>query len=125
MNSRKPKYTNIMYISWWYYSITKETNEQDYRNSRLSPESIECFIEDQSFLVFVWFGSSPIPFHPSPLRKMSLFLFLRVPGRWGRGWRRSQIIRQRETLVLYKSFNTLWLLLPPPPFSSAPDQMQF
>jgi hypothetical protein len=26
----------------------------------------------------------------------------------GRGWERSQIVTQRESLVLYKSFNTLW-----------------
>jgi hypothetical protein len=32
-------------------------------------------------------------------------------GRVGRGWKRSQIIRGRESLVLYKSFNTLWKLL--------------
>jgi hypothetical protein len=29
-----------------------------------------------------------------------------VGGRW---WRRSQIMRQREIFVLYKSFNTLWV----------------
>jgi hypothetical protein len=26
-----------------------------------------------------------------------------------KGWGRSQIIRQRKSLVLYKSFNTLWI----------------
>jgi hypothetical protein len=29
-------------------------------------------------------------------------------GENGRGWRRSQIIRRLESLVLYKSFKTLW-----------------
>jgi hypothetical protein len=67
---------------------------------------IECFIEDQAFLAVVWFGSSPTPStsiskldrrHTGRLRK----------GDNLRGWGRRQIIRRRESLVLYKSFNTL------------------
>jgi hypothetical protein len=30
-----------------------------------------------------------------------------LTGERGRGWRRSQIIRQRESMVLYKLFNAL------------------
>jgi hypothetical protein len=35
-------------------------------------------------------------------------LFKLTEGRGGQGWRRSQIIRRRESLVLCKSFNTLY-----------------
>ncbi len=42
-----------------------------------------------------WFGSPP-----SPVSKLSQFSW---------GWERSQIMRRRESLVLYKSFSTLWV----------------
>jgi hypothetical protein len=67
------------------------------------------------FLAVVWFGSSPIPLPPSPISTLSIFLSLpvcrrsRFLTREGRGWGRSQIIRWGESLVLYKSFNTLCL----------------
>jgi hypothetical protein len=55
----------------------------------------------------------PHQLHP-PASILSLFLSLPVcrrssllTGEGGRGWGRSQIIRRRESLVLYKSFNTL------------------
>ncbi len=62
------------------------------------------------------FGSSPhpLPFskldrrHTGRLRKRDDLLTGERGG--GRVWRRSQIIPRREILVLYKSFNTLWLL---------------
>jgi hypothetical protein len=63
------------------------------------------------FLAVVWFGSSPLP-----ISKLSLFLGLPVcrpsslltgEGR-ERGWARNQIIRPRESLALYKSFNCFW-----------------
>ncbi len=66
------------------------------------------------FLAVVWFGRFPLP--PS-VSKLSLFLRLPVSrrsslltgdGRGGRGWGRSQILRRRESLVLYKPYNTLW-----------------
>ncbi len=64
------------------------------------------------FLAVVWFGFSPTP---SPLFRQlvassfsqSSWSSLLTGGR-GRGWGRSQIIQQLESLVLYKSFNTLW-----------------
>ncbi len=74
---------------------------------------------DISFLSFhlcYRFGSSPTPFH-APLPSafcLSFTVFLCVAVRAycresrGRWWRRSQIIRPRESLVLYKSFNTLF-----------------
>ncbi len=64
------------------------------------------------FLAVVWFGFS---LTPSPLFRQlvsspfsqSSWTSLLTGGR-GRGWGRSQIIQQLESLVLYKSFNTLW-----------------
>ncbi len=59
-------------------------------------------------------GSSPTPSPKSPISKLSLFLGLLVYHRsrlltgGGREWERSQIIRRRESLVLYKLFNTRW-----------------
>jgi hypothetical protein len=60
--------------------------------------------------------SSPIRFPPSSVSKLPFFLRLPVgrhssllPGLGGpRGWARSQIIRQRESLAIYISFKTLY-----------------
>jgi len=64
------------------------------------------------FLPFVYFGpsSTPPPSHAT-VSKLSLFpsLPLLIDKRGDRGWRRSQT--QRESLALYKSFNTLWVFL--------------
>ncbi len=81
-------------------------------------DSIEWFIEDQAFLRS--YDSAPFP--PSTLpfssaRCLSFSVLMRIAGRayWrergdgGRGWARSQIIRSRKSLALYKSFNTLCL----------------
>ncbi len=62
-------------------------------------------------LAVVW-----LPCTPSPVSNLSLFLSLpRCPqsslllGEVGwEGWARSWIIRRRESLAFYKSFNTLW-----------------
>ncbi len=64
-------------------------------------ERIECFIEDQAFSL-----SYDLALPPSPISKLSL-----VVSHWsslltGEGGR-SQIIRRWESLVLYKSCNTL------------------
>ncbi len=55
----------------------------------------------------VRFGSSiPPPLHPSP----SVFLFVASWAYWReRGQGRSQIIRPWASLILYESFNTLWI----------------
>jgi hypothetical protein len=71
--------------------------------------------------VLRWYDSAPLP-NPSPFSRqqvVSLFpVFLCVAGRvyWrergeGGGGGRFQIIRPRESLVLYKTFNTLWRYL--------------
>ncbi len=62
------------------------------------------------FLSFVYFGSPP----PLPAAScLSFSVFLCVAGRayWREGVEggRCQIIRRRESMVLYKSFNTLCL----------------
>ncbi len=53
------------------------------------------------FLAVVWFGSLPTPYLPSPVSMLSLFLSLPV----------SRGSSLRESLVLFKSFNTLSLTL--------------
>jgi hypothetical protein len=65
------------------------------------------------FLSVISFGYSPNP-HPSPVSKLSLFLRIPVSlvrltdGRRTRGGGEgSQIIRSRESMVLYKFFNIL------------------
>ncbi len=75
----------------------------------LTPESI-VISRGPGFLEVVWFGSSPTPFPPSPLSCLSFAVFLCVVSRaYWRGRARSQIIRPRESMALYKSFNTLCL----------------
>jgi hypothetical protein len=61
----------------------------------------------------IWLHVHPLPL--SPVRKLSFFLSLPVfrrstllAGEGEGGRARSQIIRPRESLVLFKSVNTLW-----------------
>jgi hypothetical protein len=49
------------------------------------------------------YDSAPPP--PPPVRASCLLVEL-TDGKGGRGWARSQIIRPRESLALYKRFNT-------------------
>jgi hypothetical protein len=78
-------------------------------------ESIKWFTKDQAFWRLYYSAHSPTHF-PSHFSKLSLFsVFLCVAGRayWreeGGGWARSQIKLPRESLALYKLFNTLWVL---------------
>ncbi len=64
------------------------------------------------FLVIVRFSSfTPPPPPPSPVSKFSLFLSFPVcRRRRGGRRRRSRIIRRRESLDLYETFNTLCIL---------------
>ncbi len=65
------------------------------------------------FLAFLWFGSSPTPSPPvSKFDRRHTGRFSNkdklLTGR-GEGWGgESKIIRRRESLVIYKSFNALW-----------------
>jgi hypothetical protein len=78
-------------------------------------ESIERFIENQVSFLLYDFCSSPIS-SPYPASKLSLFLSLPVCRRssyWlevggGGGWGVNHTTT-RESLVRYKTFNTLWL----------------
>jgi hypothetical protein len=88
-----------------------------YKTRLGSPREYWMIYRGPGFLAVVWFGISPTPSHTtSPVSKLSLFLSLPVCRRsslltekGGRG--RSQIMGRRESLVLYKSFNTLWVPL--------------
>ncbi len=93
-----------------YCSLTAQSHTHNETVTESHAENIELFIDDQAF--------SPsydlAPPSPTPVSKLSLFLSLPVcrrssllTGEGGRGWERSQIIRRRESLVIYKSFNTL------------------
>jgi len=79
-------------------------------------EWVECWIGSREywliyrgpgFLAVVCFGSSPPPLPPSCQQLVSLSQSSEISA--GRGWARSQIIPGRESLILCKSFNTLWL----------------
>jgi len=78
------------------------------------PENIWWLIEDHAFLRSYDLAPPPFP-HPLSALSASHLLFsvsLCVAGRafggGGGGWRRSQITKSYERLVLCKSFNTLW-----------------
>ncbi len=98
---------------FWYYVII--CSHKQFSLAYVSVAvSIELFIEVQEFSpTYDLAPTSP----PSPLlsrqQVVSLsqsFLVSQVEltnGRGGRVWGRSHIIRRRESLVLYKSFNTL------------------
>ncbi len=83
--------------------------------SILHLESIKWFLENQAFSPSYDLAPSP-PSHPFRQQVVSLYQSSGVSpvqlteGRGRRGCGRSQIIRWRESLVLYKSFNALWLL---------------
>jgi hypothetical protein len=70
-------------------------------------KSIERSIEDHAFSLSYDLGPPPTPpAHSRPLateRETDNLLM----GEWGEGWGRSQIMRRRESLVLYKPFNIL------------------
>jgi hypothetical protein len=82
----------------------------------LHTEHIELFIEDQAFL---WsYDSAPRP-PPPPLSHLQLVSLcqsscvspIELTDR-RRGWARSQIIRQRGSLTLYKILNTIDFIYP-------------
>ncbi len=78
------------------------------------PESIKWFIEDEGFSPS-HDSAPPHPFNPlAPLSSASCLSSLHVccrssllTGVGGRGYGRSQILRRRESVILYKSVNTL------------------
>ncbi len=80
----------------------------------ITAEIIEWFIDDQAFSLL--YGLAPAPPLPSPgsMLDRQHTVRLRKRDNWwqtgeggGRGSGRSRIIRRRESLVFYKSFNDL------------------
>jgi hypothetical protein len=69
------------------------------------PDSIEWLFEGQASLAVLWFVSSPAS--SSSLSHQQVVSLYQSSCVRRRGWERNQIIRQRESLVLFKSFNTL------------------
>ncbi len=72
-------------------------------------------MEDQAFLRLYDSTLRPPPSPHPPSASDIIFSFFLCVASWAysrergrRGWARSQIIRRRESLALYKSFNTLW-----------------
>jgi len=61
-------------------------------------------------LALVWFGSYPYPFPWASCLSFLVFLCITGRAKGGREWGRSQIIRQRESLALFRSFNTLCIV---------------
>ncbi len=95
----------------WLLSV-KICKIYSYKISCYRPVSVEYFIEDLAFSPSYQLAPSPPPL--SPISQLSLFLsppVFRRPslrrGKGGSAWGTSQIIRRRETLVLYVSINTL------------------
>ncbi len=74
-------------------------------------ESIELFIEDQAFSPLYAWAPPPPPALPATSTGDAQEDWERETNYWREGmkrWGRSKIIRKWESLVLYKSFNTLW-----------------
>ncbi len=74
------------------------------------PESIEWFTESQAFLHSCDLVPPPPPSPAAVISTHGIEDWERETGEGrggGRRWARSQIIQPRESLVLYKSFNTL------------------
>ncbi len=71
------------------------------------PESIEWFIEGQAFLPSYDLATTP-PLPSASCLSFSVLLTGRAYWQEKGGLGRSQIIRRWESLVIYKSFNTLW-----------------
>ncbi len=84
---------------------------------RRGQENVEWYIEDKAFL---WSYDSAPRTPPSPFSRQQVVYLSQSScvspveltdervGGGGGGWARRQIIRPRESLALYKSFNTLW-----------------
>jgi hypothetical protein len=76
---------------------------------RYISENIEWFIEDQAFsLSYAVANSPPLPPLLASCLSFSVQFFCVTPVRGeGRGRGKSQIIRQRESLVFFNWFNSL------------------
>jgi len=105
-----------VWVDWPLYYITFLSDRQYPVCVTILSRENWMIYKGPGFLAVVGFGSSPTPLPALfPVSKLDR----RHTGRhWkrdnlrtgegGRGWRRSQIRRWRESLFLYKSFKTLW-----------------
>ncbi len=92
----------------------------------VTSESIECFEEGQAFscgrIIRLLAPPSPLSRHRQWARSATNRKIEKerqvANGSGGRGWTRSRIIRPQESPVLYKSFNTLWVICSAPILSS-------
>ncbi len=87
--------------------------ETDLFSFCFASKSIEWFIEDQAISPSYDLAPQPpssLPLSYQQLVSSCVSAVELTDGRGGSGWGRSQIIRMRESLVLYKSFNTLWVI---------------
>ncbi len=84
-----------------------------------TPESIERFIEGKAFSRSYDLAPRPPPAHPFPPVNKTEKERQLADGRGEGGWAKSRIIRLHESLVLFKSFNTLCshvcICISPPP----------
>ena len=87
-------------------------------NSRKNSKSLKWFIEDQASSLAYDLAPPPPPSPRAPVSKLDRWHTERLRKRdnslTGRGWewrrKRRKIIRRRESLVLHKLFNTLWVI---------------
>ncbi len=96
-------------MSWMWFVLIKNAMLRWVR-----PNSMECCFKGPDFLSVVWFGSYPTPLTPPPpvsklhrrhtgrLRKRDNLLT-------GDGLGEGPNRRRRESLILYKTFNTIRL----------------
>ncbi len=71
------------------------------------------FYRGPGFLAVVRFGSSPLPLQSTSCHSSSVLCIVcrRSNLLTGEGGGKDQVIRPKESLVLYKSFNILWIML--------------
>ncbi len=102
------------YFSWYLISNIYNFTAFDYMR-RGRPRQYWMIYRWLGFLALAWFGSLPFSF-PLPLSRQQVFSLSQfscvspvelMDGR-ERGWGRSQIQWPRDSLVLYKSFNSHW-----------------
>ncbi len=109
---------DVLFVSMDYLVVPIFLQDvKKYVHERIKPsrtESIERFTKGQAFCErTIWLLPHPIHYQVVILLSLPVCRrssFLRGVGA-GKRWRRSQIIRPRESLVFYESFNTLWSMI--------------
>jgi hypothetical protein len=96
--------------------ITEKTILKKYFYRLLDVFLVPCVVTKREYwIIYRGPGFLAVPPPHLPLSQFELWHLGRprkrdnlLTGEGGKGWRRSQIIRRRESLVLSKSFNILW-----------------